>query len=111
MKTFKADRLEVVVLADRAALGRAAAEAVCAAIGEGLERSEVANVMFAAAASQNEFLASLAGVDVEWGRVVGGHMDEYIGLAGDAPQGFGSFLRERLFGRVPMRAVHYMRDP
>ncbi|HBK33148.1 MAG TPA: glucosamine-6-phosphate deaminase, partial [Porphyromonadaceae bacterium] len=36
------------------------------------------------------------------------HMDEYIGLKKDAPQGFGNFLKERLFGKVPFKSVHYM---
>jgi glucosamine-6-phosphate deaminase len=40
---------------------------------------------------------------VEWDRVNAFHMDEYIGLDPDAPQGFGNFLRERLFSRVRMK--------
>lgn len=35
-------------------------------------------------------------------------MDEYIGLAADAPQGFGNFLRGRLFGRLPFGQVFYL---
>ena len=110
MKTFKVDLLDVRVFESRAALGRAAAEAVCGAIGEVLGRADVVNVVFAAAPSQNEFLAALAGMPVEWGRVNGWHLDEYIGLEADSAQGFGHFLRERLFSRVSMREVFYMTD-
>ena len=109
MKSFKVDRLEIRVAEDRAALGRAVAEAVCGAISEVLGRRGVANVMFAAAPSQNEFLAALVEMPVDWSRVNGFHMDEYIGLDEDAPQGFGNFLRERLFSKVPFREVSYMR--
>jgi glucosamine-6-phosphate deaminase len=109
MKVFKVDRLEVRVAADRAALGRAAAEAVCGAVAEVLGRKEVANVMFAAAPSQNEFLDALVGMPVDWSRVNGFHMDEYIGLDEDAPQGFGNFLRGRLFEKAPFRKVFFMR--
>jgi glucosamine-6-phosphate deaminase len=122
MKTFKVDRLEVRVAADRAIMGLAAAEAVCGAIGEVLRGKEaagegglaagdqsVANIMFAAAPSQNEFLAALVRMPVDWSRVNGFHMDEYIGLAEDAPQGFGNFLRERLVGRVPFGDFAFMR--
>jgi glucosamine-6-phosphate deaminase len=109
MRTFKVDQLEVRVLADRMALGLAAAEAVCGAIGDVLARREVANVMFAAAPSQNEFLAALVRMPVDWSRVNGFHMDEYIGLAEDAPQGFGNFLKERLVGRVQLREFSFMR--
>ncbi|HUB61382.1 MAG TPA: 6-phosphogluconolactonase [Puia sp.] len=110
MKSFKVDRLEVRVAADRAALGLAAAEAVCGAIAGVLAGKEAVNVLFAAAPSQNEFLAALVRMPVDWSRVNGFHMDEYIGLAGDAPQGFGNFLKERLFGWVSFRQVFYMRD-
>src|ERR1700677_2653369 len=109
MKSFKVDKLEVRVAADRAALGRAAAEAVCGAISAVLGLRAVANVMFAAAPSQDEFLAALVRMPVDWSRVNGFHMDEYIGLAEDAPQGFGNFLRERLFSKVPFGEVCYMR--
>jgi glucosamine-6-phosphate deaminase len=108
MKSFKVDRLEVRVFDSRAALGRAAAEAVCVAISAVLARKEVANVLFAAAPSQNEFLAALVGMPVDWSRVNGFHMDEYIGLDVDAPQRFGNFLRERLFSKVPFREVSYL---
>jgi len=108
MKSFKVDRLEVRVFDSRGALGRATAEAVCVAISAVLARKEVANVMFAAASSQNEFLAALVGMPVDWSRVNGFHMDEYIGLDVDAPQRFGNFLRERLFSKVPFREVSYL---
>jgi glucosamine-6-phosphate deaminase len=108
MKIFKVDRLEVRVAADRAALGRAAAETFCGAVAEVLGRREVANVMFAAAPSQNEFLDALVGMPVDWSRVNGFHMDEYIGLPEDAPQGFGNFLREKLFSKLAFREVMFM---
>jgi glucosamine-6-phosphate deaminase len=109
MKIFKIDQLEVRVAADRVVQGLAAAEAVCGAIGEVLGRREVANIMFAAAPSQNEFLAALVRMPVDWSRVNGFHMDEYIGLEEDTPQGFGNFLRERLVGKVWMREFSFMR--
>jgi glucosamine-6-phosphate deaminase len=35
-------------------------------------------------------------------------MDEYIGLAPDSPQSFGNFLRDRIFSKVPFKAVNYL---
>jgi glucosamine-6-phosphate deaminase len=110
MKSYKVDRLEVRVLESRAALGEAAAEAVCAAIGEVLRRKAIVNIMFAAAPSQNEFLAAFIRMPVEWSRVHAFHMDEYLGLDAAAPQRFGNFLREWLFSRVPFREVSYMQS-
>jgi glucosamine-6-phosphate deaminase len=35
-------------------------------------------------------------------------MDEYIGLDYNAPQRFGNFLKERIFGSVPFKSVNYI---
>jgi glucosamine-6-phosphate deaminase len=35
-------------------------------------------------------------------------MDEYVNLAADAPQGFGNFLKERLFNLAPFHSVNYI---
>lgn len=108
MKTFKKDALEVRVFDDRAAMGRAAAEVVRAKINDLLAWRPVVNIVFAAAPSQNEFLAAMAEMELDWRRVRAFHMDEYIGLDGNAPQGFGNFLRESLFSRVSLGDVHYL---
>ena len=66
-------------------------------------------MIFAAAPSQNDVLASLvADKSIEWNRVNAYHMDEYIGLDKDAPQGFGNFLKEHIFGLVPFKNVNYI---
>jgi glucosamine-6-phosphate deaminase len=108
MKEFKKDALGVRVYDDRVAMGRAAAEVVSAKIDELLEWRPVVNIVFASAPSQNEFLAALMDMAVDWRRVNAFHLDEYIGLGKDAPQGFGNFLRAKLFSRVPLGQVHYM---
>ena len=110
MTTFRVDELEVRIAGSRPAMGQAAAEAVSGAIAKVLKRKDTVNIMFAAAPSQNEFLAALVQMPVEWSRVKGFHMDEYIGLDMEAPQTFGNFLREKLFGKVSMKEVYYMRD-
>ena len=66
-------------------------------------------MIFAAAPSQNEVLASLAlDREIPWERVNAFHMDEYIGLSADAPQGFGNFLKEHIFGLAPFSSVNYI---
>ena len=70
---------------------------------------EEVNMIFAAAPSQNEFLEALRNMpDIEWERINAFHMDEYIGLPQDAPQRFGTYLREHIMGCVPFRSVHYL---
>ena len=61
------------------------------------EKKEI-NVMFAAAPSQNETLQALmADPDIDWSRVNGFHMDEYVGLDEKHPAGFRNFLRKAVF--------------
>ena len=92
----------------REEMGAAAAERVSSRIAELLNVQDTVNVVFAAAPSQNEFLAALLQTPVEWPRVRGFHMDEYIGLRPDEVQGFGTFLRQRLFDRAPFLSVDYI---
>jgi glucosamine-6-phosphate deaminase len=101
------DRLQVRVYADRDALGAAAGADVAAALRDLLARQARVRLVCAAAPSQNELLAALVAADgIDWSRVVAFHMDEYVGLAPEAPQRFGRFLRDRLFDRVRPGEVH-----
>lgn len=109
MKTFIQDKLTVNIYPTRAAMGEAAARDIKAKIAELLVEKTTINMIFAAAPSQNEVLAALANdPDIAWNRVNAYHMDEYIGLAADAPQGFGNFLRAHLFGLAPFASVSYI---
>ena len=112
MKTFTKDKLTVRGFDSRSDMGAAAAEACVKEMQKLLSEKESIRMIFAAAPSQNEFLAALveAGKDgrVDYSRVHAFHMDEYVGLAADAPQGFGNFLRDRLFGLLPFASVTYL---
>lgn len=108
VKEFTKDKLRVEVYSSRQAMGEGAAREAVAYLKELLAEQEHVNIIFAAAPSQNEFLAAMASSDVDWSRVNAFHMDEYIGLAEEAPQGFGNFLRRAIFDKVPLRSVHYL---
>lgn len=104
---MKVDKLSVNIYDTRAEMGAAAAMDIKNKFCELLETKPQINVIFAAAPSQNEVLASLvADKDIDWSRINAYHMDEYIGLDADAPQGFGNFLREHIFDRVPFASVN-----
>ena len=93
-KTISINQFRVKIYDTRAEMGFCAADEVAAAIRGVLAQKEECNMIFAAAPSQNEMLAALAAQPgIEWNRVNAFHMDEYIGLAPDAPQGFANFLR------------------
>lgn len=66
-------------------------------------------MIFAAAPSQNEFLSCLIEDNgIDWSRINAFHMDEYIKLYPEAPQGFGNFLKESIFEKVPFKSVNYL---
>ena len=109
MRSFQRDLLTVNIFETRADMGQAAAKDIKACMLSLLDTQETINMIFAAAPSQNEVLAALvADTDIPWDRVNAFHMDEYVGLSPDAPQGFGHFLKAHIFGLVPFRSIHYI---
>lgn len=109
MKTLKKDLLTVNIYSTRDEMGKAAASDVKACILSLLEKKETINMIFAAAPSQNEVLAALANdSEIPWNRVNAFHMDEYIGLPADAPQGFGNFLKDHIFRIANFKSVNYI---
>ena len=109
MNAVKNLSFEVSVYDSRTAMGAAAAQAVSRHIRALLDRQPKIRMIFAAAPSQNEFLDALvADTSIDFSRIEAFHMDEYVGLPDDAPQGFGNFLRRGLFDRVSFGAVHFL---
>lgn len=109
MKVFKKDNLAIEVYENRTLMGKAAARDIKAKIVELLAQKSEINMIFAAAPSQNDVLQSLVDdKEIEWDRVNAYHMDEYIGLDKNAPQGFGNFLKDHIFGLLPFKSVNYI---
>jgi glucosamine-6-phosphate deaminase len=98
---FTVDSLDVLVYENRALAGRAAAQAVAASIAARQQAAGIARVVFAAAPSQDEFMAGLvADKAVDWTHVVAFHMDEYLGIQADHRASFRRYLQEHLFRLV-----------
>ena len=109
LKQIKTGNLCTAVLESREEMGREAAAAAASRLRKLLSQQQTVNVIFAAAPSQNETLSFLSREQgIDWQRVNAFHMDEYIGLAPEAPQAFGSYLREHIFSLVPFGKVYYL---
>ena len=109
IKTEQTGTLAVRIYDTRAEMGHAAGNDAADVIVALLEKKPEINMIFAAAPSQNETLDALcARTDIDWTRVNAYHMDEYIGLSADAPQRFGTFLKNAIFGKLPFRSVSYI---
>jgi glucosamine-6-phosphate deaminase len=109
LNEFKVDRLNVKILPDRAALGKAAGLAAAARIRAMQEERGELNLLFASGPSQDETLEALRlepGID--WAGINAFHMDEYIGLPADAPQAFGQYLRTRFFDKLKFKEIFFI---
>ncbi len=101
--------MKVVICASKEDLGRRAAEAGAAIIRKALTQQERATILVATGASQFETLAALvAQPDIDWSRVTGFHLDEYIGLPMSHPASFRRYLRERFVEQVPIGTFHFV---
>ncbi|MGH9455045.1 MAG: glucosamine-6-phosphate deaminase [Terriglobia bacterium] len=106
-KSFRAGALKIEIYPSRQAAGEAAARAAAESLGDLVNRHSPVGVIFATGASQLETLRALTSIpDVPWDRVIGFHMDEYLGIGPEHPASFRRYLLERLSGRVGMRAFH-----
>jgi glucosamine-6-phosphate deaminase len=109
LKELQVDTLRIRISGNRMLMGSDGANLAGARLRKLLSEKDFLNIVFAAAPSQNEFLAMLVKEkNIDWSRVRAFHMDEYIGLPENAPQAFGNFLKEHFFNRVPLLEVHYL---
>jgi len=107
-RIIQAEKLTAYVYPSRIAMGQAAGKAAAVAIDRILAEKEYANVVFAAAPSQNEMLEALLAQKVDFSRVRAFHMDEYVGLGMADAQSFARYLSDHLFSKASFAEVHYI---
>jgi glucosamine-6-phosphate deaminase len=101
--------MRVRVHRDPGALATAAADQVASVLRDAIATRGGAHAMFATGNSQIAMLDVLVrDSTVDWSRVVGFHMDEYVGIAATHPASFRRYLRERISERVPVGAFHFI---
>jgi glucosamine-6-phosphate deaminase len=101
--------VNVAICQDVKAMGRRAAEDAAARLRAAIAERGAANLLVATGASQFEVLAALVAAEkVDWSKVTGFHLDEYLGLPATHPASFRRYLKERLVDHVPLAAFHYI---
>jgi glucosamine-6-phosphate deaminase len=101
MSEIVRDSLRTVVLPDPLQMGAAAATYAAGRLRALLAAEPRVRVIFAAAASQSEFLAALAATDgIDWSRVDAFHLDEYVGLPLGHERSFGTWLDRHIWSLV-----------
>jgi glucosamine-6-phosphate deaminase len=101
--------MEIQVLADKQAVGQAAAARAAALLREAIAARGSARIIAATGVSQFEFLEALTEAPgIDWKRVEMFHLDEYIGLSASHPASFRKYLRERLIGKTGIERHHLL---
>lgn len=111
VRTLKRGKLEVRVYATREDMGEAAYESYKRQVSAILSQQDSARAVFAAAHSQDDFLACLSRDNcIDFSKITAFHMDEYIGLKEEAPQKFGQFLKKAIFSKRHFGKVNYIQS-
>jgi glucosamine-6-phosphate deaminase len=103
--------MDIEIMPDKARMGKSAAAAGAAQVRDAIARRGSANIIVATGASQFEMFEHLAREsDINWAKVTGFHLDEYVGLSITHPASFRGYLWERFVSRLPLplRAFHYL---
>ena len=105
---IKTEKLEIFVYPTRTEMGSAAAAEAAEAIRKVIAKKKYANVIFAAAPSQNEMLAALLLEEVDFSHINAFHMDEYVGLSIENDQSFARYLNDHIFSKAPFASVNFI---
>ena len=99
--------MQIRLCRDPQDLGRQAAIEAAACIRQTLSERGVAHVLFATGTSQLEMLLALVAAEgIDWTKVVGFHLDEYVNLPETHPASFRKYLSERLIRHLPFRSFY-----
>jgi glucosamine-6-phosphate deaminase len=101
--------MHIVIAESRPAMGRYVADQAAAHLAKVLKQQPEANLVVATGSSQFEVLDCLVQTPgVEWSRVNGFHLDEYLGLAPTHSASFCGYLKQRFVDRVPLKSFFYL---
>jgi glucosamine-6-phosphate deaminase len=101
--------VKIVVTPTAIEMGRYVAEHAAEDLKRAIDERGTASLIVATGASQFQVLSQLTeqpGID--WGRVHGFHLDEYIGIDDQHPASFCRYLRERFVEKVPLASFHFL---
>jgi glucosamine-6-phosphate deaminase len=100
--------MKIVISDSKTELGEKAAITGARLINEAIQTNGIANIIVATGASQFEMLNELVKQDIDWSKVTGFHLDEYIGIAENHPASFRKYLKERFVEKVSLREFNYV---
>jgi glucosamine-6-phosphate deaminase len=101
--------MQLRIFPNKTSLSRAAAEQAANAIQRAIAERGHARIITATGAAQFEFLEALTTAPgIDWNKVEGFHLDEYVGLPATHPASFRKFLKERLVSKTGIGKFHWL---
>ncbi|WP_031293351.1 6-phosphogluconolactonase [Leptolyngbya sp. Heron Island J] len=108
-RTFKVDALNVQVYSGPDTLAQAASQSVVKRLNRILQQQSTATIVFATGQSQLGLLRHLRqDSTVDWSRVIGFHLDEFLGLSREHPASFNAYLHNQIAQWLPFRTFNYL---
>jgi len=99
----------VKIARDRQGLGNFSGELAAERLRELLKNQHRARLVVATGSSQFEVLEVLSKAEgIDWSRVDGFHLDEYLGLDRTHPASFCGYLASRFVDLVPIGSFHFL---
>lgn len=103
------DSMQIVIAQDRQQLGRYVAEQAAGELRARLAEQDRVHLVVATGSSQFEVISHLIGQpDIDWSRVHGFHLDEYLGIPSDHSASFCGYLKSRFVDHVPLGSFFYL---
>ena len=107
LRQFKAGSLNVEIHPDSRSAAEAAARDAARSLIELGESNNEFGVIFATGSSQIATLGALTATpDLPWNKVLGFHLDEYIGMPVDHPASFCGYLQRHLLSKVKLKEFY-----
>ncbi len=100
--------MNIIITSSKQDLGQRAAALGADLIRKSISEKGKANIIVATGASQFEMLSALIEEEIDWAKVNGFHLDEYIDLPIDHPASFRKYLRERFVDKVNPGDFYYV---
>jgi glucosamine-6-phosphate deaminase len=116
LSTLQVDALTVEIYDSPADVALAASLKAGRRLQSAIEQRDLAVAIFATGRSQIQFLSHLTDLKSDsrsdskpapdWQRIIGFHLDEYLGIAADHPASFRHYLSHHLTSRVPLKQFY-----
>ncbi len=101
--------MKTIICSSKSELGKQSAAEGAEVIRQAIAKQGHATIIVATGASQFDTLAALVEQpNLDWSKVTGFHLDEYIGMSATHPASFRKYLKERFVDKVPLAKFHYI---